>query len=141
MSISPEARTISGILLVTVPTIALGGAFLLRMLKSNDPGYVKNPLRQNMFRAGHAHAGIMVMLSLLCQLFADSVALPNGLLVFVRLGVPCAAVLMPLGFFLSMASPTATRPNRLIALIYIGALLVAASVLTLGVALLLPPRG
>jgi hypothetical protein len=141
MPIPSEARTISGILLVSVPTIALGGAFLLRMLKGSDPGYVNNPLRQNMFRAGHAHAGIMVILSLLCQLFADSVVLPGGLHLLARLGVPCAAVLMPLGFFLSVASPVATRPNRLIGLIYVGALLVVTSVLTLGVGLLLPLSG
>ena len=39
-------------------------------------------------------------------------------------------------FFLSVARPSATRPNRLIWLIYIGALLLAISVLTLGIGLL-----
>jgi hypothetical protein len=43
-----------------------------------------------------------------------------------------AAILMPLGFFLSMPSPNTTAPNRAVSLIYLGAVLLAISVLTLG---------
>ncbi|HMH07466.1 MAG TPA: hypothetical protein VK579_12370 [Terriglobales bacterium] len=136
MNISNETRVISGILLITVPTIASGGAFLLRLLRQGDATYVGNPLRQNMFRAGHAHAGVLVLLSLVCQLLADVAELPPALVQFARLGVPCAAVLMPLGFFLSVASPKAVQPNRLITLIYIGAALLATSVLVLGIGLI-----
>jgi hypothetical protein len=32
---------------------------------------IDNPLRQNFFRAGHAHAGVIVILSLVCQMLAD----------------------------------------------------------------------
>jgi hypothetical protein len=32
---------------------------------------IDNPLRQNFFRAGHAHAGVIVVLSLVCQMLAD----------------------------------------------------------------------
>ena len=111
-------------------------AFLLRLLRQGDATYVGNPLRQNMFRAGHAHAGVLVLLSLVCQLLADVAELPPALVQFARLGVPCAAVLMPLGFFLSVASPKAVQPNRLITLIYIGAALLATSVLVLGIGLI-----
>jgi hypothetical protein len=125
----------SGILLITVPAIAYGGVFLLRLLKDIDPGYVSNPLRQNMFRAGHAHAGVLVLLALICQLLADEAVLPEMLLWLARLGVPCAAILMPTGFFLSVDSPKAVRPNRLITLVYAGAVLLASSVLVLGIGL------
>jgi len=30
-------------------------------------GYMENPMRQNFFRAGHAHAGVRVIPSLICQ--------------------------------------------------------------------------
>jgi hypothetical protein len=43
---------------------------------------------------------------------------------------------MPLGFFLSVASPRAERPNRLIALTWLGAVVLAAGVVSLGVSLL-----
>ena len=95
-----------------------------------------NALRQNFFRAGHAHAGVIVILSLVCQLLADSATLPPALLWMVRVGVPAAAILMPLGFFLSMPSPQATQPNGLVSLIYAGAAVLAVSVVTLGIGLL-----
>ena len=133
---TPEARTISGITLITVPSIQYGGYFLLRSLMDRGSRYMENPLRQNFFRAGHAHAGVFVILSLVCQILADAANLPSGLLWLVRLGVPAAAILVPLGFFLSMPSPNATAPNRAVSLIYLGAVLLAISVLMLGVGLL-----
>jgi len=50
-----------------------------------------NPLRQNFFRAGHAHAGVIVILSLVCQILVDAAALPMPLLWFVRIGVPSSS--------------------------------------------------
>ena len=52
-----EARLLSGIILITVPTIQYGGYFLLTALVNRASGYMDNPMRQNLFRAGHAHAG------------------------------------------------------------------------------------
>lgn len=131
-----DARLMSGIILLTVPTIQYGGYFLLTSLMNKDSGYMNNPLRQNFFRVGHAHAGVIVILSLICELLADSASLPGAILWLVRIGVPLAAILLPLGFFLSMPSPTSTRPNGAVALIYVGTIVLAASVLTLGVGLL-----
>ena len=136
MDISSESKIISGILLITIPSIAYGGFFLLRSLASNAPGYMDNPLRQNMFRAGHAHAGVLVLLSLICQLLADVAILPEPLLYLARLGAPAAAILMPLGFFLSVAAPRTTKPNGLITLVYMGAIVLAIGVLTLGIGLI-----
>jgi len=62
-------------------------------------GYMDNALRQNFFRAGHAHAGVIVILSLLCQVLADAAALPASLLWIARIAVPLAAILIPAGFF------------------------------------------
>ena len=67
-----EARIMSGIILITVPTIQYGGYFLLTSLMNKGSGYMENPLRQNFFRAGHAHAGVIVILSLVCQMLADA---------------------------------------------------------------------
>lgn len=135
MELSTSSRVISGIILITVPGIEYGGTFLLGMLKTSEPEYVNNPLRQNLFRAGHAHAGVLVILSLVVQLFADALNVPEALSLVVRLGAPCAAVLMPLGFFLSVASPKTQKPNSTIGLVYMGALLLAISVIVLGVLL------
>lgn len=134
-----EARTMAGIILLTVPTIQYGGYFLLTSLQDRSSHYMDNALRQNFFRAGHAHAGVFVILSLVCQLLADAANLPTPLLWLGRIGVPLAAILIPAGFFLSMPSPQATQPNGFISLIYFGALFLAAAVATLGVGLLRAP--
>jgi len=97
-----------------------------------------NALRQNFFRAGHAHAGVIVILSLICQLLADSAVLPVSLLWLVRIGVPISAILISAGFFVSVGPPTTTEPNQAVALIYIGALVLAIGVVVLGIGLLRP---
>ena len=134
-----EARIMAGIILLTVPTIQYGGYFLLTSLIDRNSHYMDNALRQNFFRAGHAHAGGFVILSLVCQILADNATLPPWLLWIARTGVPLAAILIPAGFFLSVTSPTASRPNSLIALIYVGIAFLAAAVLTLAVGLLRSP--
>jgi hypothetical protein len=131
-----ETRTIAGVTLLTIPSIQYGGYFLLKSLMDRGSAYMDNRLRQNFFRAGHAHAGVFVLLSLVCQMLADSATLPPALVWLVRLGVPAAAIFLPLGFFVSVARPNDTVPNRAVWLIYLGALLLAVSVLTLGVGLL-----
>ena len=130
-----EARLLSGIILVTVPSIQYGGYFLLTSLMDKTSGYMDNPLRQNFFRAGHAHAGVIVILSLVCQVLADAAILPPSLLWTARIAVPLAAILIPAGFFFSMLSPTATQPSGAVGLIYAGAVILAAGVLLLGVGL------
>lgn len=131
-----EAKMMAGIILLTVPTIQYGGYFLLTSLTNRSSGYMDNPLRQNFFRAGHAHAGVFVILSLVCQLLADAATLSTPWMWIARIGVPAAAILIPMGFFLSITSPAATQPNALVVLIYVGTAFLAAGVLTLGVGLL-----
>src|SRR5580700_3848223 len=138
-SMTREARLLSGIILITVPTIQYGGYFLLTSLMDKTSGYMDNPLRHNFFRAGHAHAGVIVILSLICQLLADSAALPDGLLWAVRVGLPLSAIFISAGFFFSMLPPTATQPTGAVSLIYVGAVILAASVITLAVGLIRTP--
>src|SRR6266568_2911709 len=139
-SMTREARIMSGIILITIPTIQYGGYFLLTSLMNKGSGYMENPLRQNFFRAGHAHAGVIVILSLICQMLADAAVLPTSLLWFVRVGVPLSAILISAGFFFSMLPPTATQASRAVSLIYVGAVILACGVVTLGIGLLRSPR-
>jgi len=134
-----EARLMSGIILITVPTIQYGGYFLLTSLMNKSSGYMENPLRQNFFRAGHAHAGVIVILSLVCQILADAAVLPTPLLWFVRIGVPLAAILISAGFFFSVLPPTVTQASETVSLIYAGAVILAVGVVTLGIGLLRTP--
>jgi hypothetical protein len=76
--ISQESRRIAGILLVVFPTVLYGGYFLLTELISPGSGYMDNPLRQNLFRAGHAHAGVLLVLSLIALRYVDEAQLSEG---------------------------------------------------------------
>jgi hypothetical protein len=53
---SPQSRLVAGIVLIIVPTVEIGGASILTLLIA-DPTYAHNDLRQDLWRAGHAHAG------------------------------------------------------------------------------------
>ena len=132
---SSESRRLAGVLLVVLPTVMYGGVTLLNLLVG-DPRYMANPLRQNLWRAGHAHAGVLLVLALIALRYVDEANLPARLKPIARSFIPLAAILMPAGFFLSMVSPAATAPNSLIALTNVGAVALAVGVVTLGVGLL-----
>ena len=135
-----EARLMSGLILVTVPTIQYGGYFLLTSLMNKGSGYMDNPLRQNFFRAGHAHAGVIVILSLICEMLSDAANIPTPLLWFVRIGVPLTAMLISAGFFFSVLPPTASQASGAVVLICVGALILAIAVVSLGIGLLMAPH-
>jgi hypothetical protein len=124
---------LAGILLETLPSVMFGGLSLLRFLTRGVPGYAENPLRHDLWRAGHAHAGVYLVLSLVMLRYVDETALSPFWKWIARVGAPIAAILIPAAFFLSVASPGAREPNSLMNLAYLGALFLAASVLTLGV--------
>jgi drug/metabolite transporter superfamily protein YnfA len=135
-----ESRMTAGVLLVVLPTVMFGGLSLLMFLLRHQPGYVDNQLRHDLWRAGHAHAGVYLVLSLVMLLYVDQAVLPPVWKWLARTGAPIAAILIPAAFFLSVLSPTATQPNGLINLAYVGALSLAGSVLSLGVGLIRAAR-
>jgi hypothetical protein len=137
---SRESRMLAGILLVVLPTVMFGGLSLLSFLVRNSPGYTDNPLRHDLWRAGHAHAGVYLVLSLVMLRYVDDAVLSPFWKWIARTGAPIAAILIPAAFFLSVVSPTATEPNGLMSLAYVGALFLAAAVLSLGVGLLRSAR-
>src|SRR5580692_8953135 len=137
---SRESRMFGGILLVVLPSVMYGGLTLLYSLTRNVPGYNDNPLRHDLWRAGHAHAGVYLVLSLVMLRYVDEAALSPFWKWLARTGAPIAAILIPAAFFLSVLSPSAKEPNALIDLAYVGALFLAGAVLSLGVGLIRAAR-
>jgi hypothetical protein len=135
---SYESRRLAGILLIVLPTVMFGGVSILSLLLG-DPTYAKNPLRQDLWRAGHAHAGVWLILALVALRYVDEANLSSAMKRIVRGSIPVAAILVPAAFFLSVLSPDATTPNGFIFLAYIGAVLLALGVLVLGVGLIRRP--
>jgi hypothetical protein len=133
-----ESRLLAGILLIILPSVMIGGVSILSLL-IGDPAYMQNPLRQDLWRAGHAHAGVWLILALVALRYVDEANLSNVMKWVVRGSIPIAAILVPAAFFLSVLLPDSRVPNRLVYLAYVGAVLLAVGVLALGVGLVRRP--
>ena len=133
IELTEAARVTAGVVALTVVTIEAGGAFLLRYATGRAEA---TDLQRSFFRAGHAHAGVLVTLGLVCLLLGEATALTGAWRWLAQTGVLVGAVLLPAGFFLSAAGRGRSRPNRLVVLLPLGAFAVAAGVVALGVGLL-----
>jgi len=132
--VTTTSRRVAGVLLIVMPTVVIGGVSVLSLLVY-DPAYEANPLRQDLWRAGHAHAGVLLILSLVALRYVDETRLGERARWFVRLAFPAAAILLPVAFFLSVLDPAATEPNALVNLAYVGAVVLVAGMITLGAGL------
>src|SRR5918997_7057814 len=128
---SQQSRLVAAVVLIVVPTVEIGGASILSLLIA-DPAYAQNDLRQDLWRAGHAHAGVWLVLSLVALRYVDEATLSESMRWVVRLAFPAAAVLMALAFFLSVLSPVATEPNAMINLAYVAGVLLAVGLFVVG---------
>src|SRR5215470_18808557 len=128
--LSSNTLNIAGILLLTIVAIEYGGWFMLRVVRGRQP---TTPFQQTFFRAGHAHAGVLVTLALVGQILASAAHMSGVLAFLARNGIWAAAILMPAGFFLSSAGRGVSKPNGLIVLLYVGMAALALGVVALGV--------
>lgn len=129
-----DARMVAGVTLVTVPTILYGGLVLLGVLTAGGAGAPGptglTPVQVALYRAGHAHAGVLLILSLVVQVLLDHAAVRPGLAWSARIAAPAAAILVSAGFF-GLAHVHALR-----VLLYAGAALLVWAVLVSGVGLI-----
>lgn len=133
---SEETRRYAGWLIIILPTVIYGGVSLLSMLIEPSSSYHESTFRRDLWRAGHAHAGILLILSLLVYLYVDKARLSAGMKRFVCASIPLSAIFIPFAFFLSVLSPDATEPTALIYFAYVGALSLAAGLIVLGIGLI-----
>ena len=131
MTLSSSDLTTGGIVLLLVVTVAYGGTFLLKVFTGRQPA---NDLQKSFFRAGHAHAGVLIILGLLVMVLVSSPGVPAWSRTWSG-AVLWAAVLMPAGFFLSVLGRDPERPNRLVALLWVGAAALTVGLVTAGAGL------
>ena len=129
---SPTDLISTGAVLLAVVGIAYGGTFMLRVTTGKQPA---NDLQKGFFRAGHAHAGVLVILGLLVRVIVTEAGVP-GWSSLLADGVLIAAILMPAGFFLSVVGSNPERPNALRALIWLGAASLTIGLIGAGVGLI-----
>ena len=127
------SRVIAGVVLLTIVTIQFGGYFMTKIVRGQVP---MTGFQKSFARAGHAHAGVLVILSLVGLLYVDQTGLSGFWLWVARLAIPIAAILMSGGFFASSAGKDRTQPNQFIWILGVGAASLAAGVITLGIGLL-----
>lgn len=135
MKLSREAKLVSGVTLLVVPTIMYGGITLLGMLTGGTAGLAPDGLRLDetqwaLWRAGHAHAGVWVLLSLVMQVLLDAARLSTPMMWLARLSAPLAAVAVSGGFF-GLAFVPGFRW-----LLYVGGLSLLVALVLTGVGLL-----
>jgi hypothetical protein len=131
-----QTEILAGLLLISVPGVQFGGYSLLRLVTRREHGWEDNQLRRSLWRAGHAHAGVWIILALVVLLYVDQV-LSGTAATIARFAVVLAPIFGPLGFFLSVTKPDAEKPNGAINLVYLAAGLLAIAVIITGIALLI----
>lgn len=133
---SAESLRTAAIILVVYPTVVLGGVSVLWLwITRKAPYYRSNPLRQRLWAAGHAHAGVLLLLSLVALLLLEHAELSSGWQQVARWTFPAAAILLPAAYFLSVVRADATEPSPLVNLAYAGAISLTVGMLTLGIGL------
>jgi hypothetical protein len=134
MTIQSQTALLIGILLLALVTVESGGYFLTKVVRGSVPA---NALQTSFFRAGHAHAAVLLVLSIAILGVIDNADLPPVLDLIARDGVPIAAILMPAGFFLSVLGKLPQKPNRLIVLLWLGVVSLTAGLLAAGIGLVI----
>jgi hypothetical protein len=133
MELSAATTATAGVLLISIAAVEYGGLFLLG---THGGRRELTDFQKAFFRAGHAHAGVLVILSLVALIYADTLELTGFARWAGRSAIPLAAILFPAGFFLSAIGRDRTSPNSFKILIYLGAVSLGVGVVTLGVSLL-----
>ena len=113
---------------VALPTVMFGGYSLLRLLNRGD---VLTPFQVGNFRAGHAHAGVLLVMSLLYYTFLDQTNIPNTFK-----HAACAALFLGIlaqsgGFFLHMMLGQPNQASIGTTVTIAGAVLLACAVAVL----------
>jgi len=121
---------------IALPTVMFGGYSLLRLLNRGD---ALTPFQVDSFRARHAHAGVLLLMSLLYYIFLDRTTLPAS-----AKQVACVALFVGIlaqsgGFFLHMALGEPKRASIGTTVTIAGAVMLACAVIALVYGLIATP--
>ncbi len=122
-------------ILWSVPSIIYGGYFLLSVMSGQQDHFALTDFQKSMFRAGHAHAGVLVLLALQIQTLVDATKLTVFWQWATRLSFPIAAIFISSGFFAAAIGQGVTKPNQGIFILYFGILSLLIGLITLGIGL------
>jgi hypothetical protein len=133
---SDETRIMVGLAFISLPTIAFGGHFLLSILKRAAGTEGITETQRDYFRAGHAHAGVLVLFGIVGQLFLDGSQLDRAVVWALRIGLIAAPLLISGGFFGGAPRTTRGAAGPLVRLVTAGAVVLSLSTIGVGISLL-----
>ena len=133
---SDAARWMIAFAFISLPTIAFGGYFLLTILKRQTGTENVTSEQRDYFRAGHAHAGVLVLLAIVGQIVLDESRFSESITWALRIGLFAAPLLISGGFFGGAPRTAGGSTTPLIKLIPLGAIVLGLSTIGVGVSLL-----
>jgi hypothetical protein len=113
---------------IALPTVMYGGYSLLRLI---NRGNALTPFQATWFRAGHAHAGVLLLMSLLYYTFMAKTSLPPAVK-----HLACATLVVGIlaqsgGFFIHMVVGQPGQPSIGNTVTVIGAVLLTCAIAVL----------
>lgn len=133
---SDASRWMVAIAFISLPTIAFGGYFLLSILKRQAGTENISPIQREYFKAGHAHAGVLVILGIIGQIVLEYSLFNDTLVWVMRIGLFIAPLLVSGGFFGGAPKTSEGKPGSLVRLVPIGAVVMSLSTLGVGLSLI-----
>lgn len=119
--------------LISLLTVEIGGGALLGYLTGRG---TLSDFEEQFFRAGHGHAGVLLILALACFAFFDRAEMSTNTQWLVGAVLLVGILAQSGGFFLHMVAGEANTSSAGTLLTYSGALLIAAAIITLVVGLI-----
>lgn len=129
-----DLRVFAIIAWIQLPTVMYGGYALLGLLNRGDEPLT--PFQLANFRAGHAHAGVLTLMSLLYNVFLSQTSLSMTAKVIASVVLFVGVLLQSGGFFVHMARGKPGQRSIGTTMTTAGALLLAGASLFLAYALI-----
>ena len=112
-------RLFSLISWIALPTVMFGGYALLGLMARSNPWLT--PFRMAYFRAGHAHAGVLLVVSLLYYTYLAQTTFSSGVKLLACLVLLIGLLAQSGGFFLHMLEGLPhLHADGLVQLLYLG---------------------
>jgi uncharacterized membrane protein len=112
---------------IALPTVMFGGYSLLRLLTRNG----LSDFQQTYFRAGHAHAGVLLLMALLYLHYLEQTALSPAVKVGAATAVVIGILAQSGGFFLYMVVGEPGAPSIGTTVTTLGAVILVIAILIL----------
>jgi hypothetical protein len=124
---------LAAFVLFAIVTVEFGGWSLLGFLTSQDS---LTPFEEQFFRAGHGHAGVLLVLALVFLILMDRTRFSGRAQLLLSITLLVGILLQSGGFFLHFAVGAAGEVSAGTWMTRAGAILLAVALISLGVGLL-----